>query len=94
MILLTTVLYLSGINAYLGPAAYLGYAILMSVHNLALSMSNVVTASLRLPFPSVVMLSALCSTFALAVVVRLPSALISRREGEPGSGSLPALPAV
>ena len=31
MILLTTVLYLSGVNAYLGPAAYLGYAILLTM---------------------------------------------------------------
>lgn len=31
MILLTTVLYLSGINAYLGSAAYLGYAILLGM---------------------------------------------------------------
>jgi len=92
--LIMVTLFDLAVRAVPRQCAYLGYAILMSVHNLALSMSNVVTASLRLPFPSVVMLSALCSTFALAVVVRLPSALISRREGEPGSGSLPALPAV
>ncbi len=69
--------------------AYLGYAVLMSVANIARASSEIATAtlSLSLSFASIIVLSATCSALALLVVVRLPRTLVTRREGEPAAGA-------
>jgi hypothetical protein len=67
--------------------AYLGYAILMSVNNLAHAFSEIATASLPLGFASIIVLSAACSALALLVVPGLPAAIVNRREGDPAPGA-------
>ncbi len=85
--LIVVTLFDLAVRAVPRQSPYLGYAILMSVANAARALSEVATASLSLSFATVVVLSAVCSALALFVVVRLPSALVTRREGEPVPGA-------
>ena len=84
--LIVVTLFDLAVRAVPRQCPYLGYAILMSVTNMARALSEVATASLSLGFATVVILSAVCSMFAMLVVTRLPSALVTRREGEPLPG--------
>src|SRR5579872_5157827 len=81
--LIVVTLFDLAVRAVPSACPYLGYAVLMSVNNAARALSEVTMASLSLSFATVVALSAVCSVLALLVVVRLPAALIARREGEP-----------
>jgi len=80
--LIVVTLFDLAIRAVPRQCPYLGYAILTSVTNAARAFSEVTTASLSFGFATVVVLSAICSVFALLVVTRLPFALTNRREGE------------
>jgi hypothetical protein len=81
--LIVVTLFDLAIRAVPRQCVYLGYAIVMSVSNLAHSLSEVITAALPFGFAQIILLSAFSSMLALLVVVRLPFALVNRREGEP-----------